>query len=147
MTTAIRIRPMRPTDAARAADLATQLGYPSSPDDLRHRVDELAGNPRAVALVAVNDADEPIGWIQVDRTPSLAVSDTAHIGGLVVDGAHRSEGIGQALLEAGEAWAREHGARTMTVASRIVREGAHRFYRREGYEQLKTSHIFAKPLV
>jgi GNAT superfamily N-acetyltransferase len=138
---------MRPTDAARAADLATQLGYPSSADEMTRRLDELARNPRAVALVAIDADDAPIGWIQVDRTPSLAVSDTAHIGGLVVDQGHRSEGIGQALLEAGEAWAREHGARTMTVASRIVREGAHRFYQREGYERLKTSHMFAKPLV
>ena len=138
---------MRPTDAPRAAELTTQLGYPSNADEMSRRLDELARHPRAVALVAVDEADVPIGWIQVDCTPSLAVSDTAHIGGLVVDGAHRSGGIGQALLEAGEAWAREQGAQTMTVASRIVRKGAHRFYQREGYEQLKTSHIFAKPLV
>jgi predicted N-acetyltransferase YhbS len=147
MTTTVRIRPMRPTDAPRAAELTTQLGYPSNADEMSRRLDELARHPRAAALVAVDEADVPIGWIQVDCTPSLAVSDTAHIGGLVVDEAHRSGGIGQALLEAGEAWAREQGARTMTVASRIVRKGAHRFYQREGYEQLKTSHIFAKPLV
>jgi hypothetical protein len=35
----------------------------------------------------------------------------------------------------------------MTVASRIARERAHRFYEREGYERSKTSHIFTKSLV
>jgi hypothetical protein len=35
----------------------------------------------------------------------------------------------------------------MTVSSRVTREGAHRFYVREGYELSKTSHVFAKPLV
>jgi hypothetical protein len=35
----------------------------------------------------------------------------------------------------------------MTVSSRVTREGAHRFYLREGYELSKTSHVFAKPLV
>ena len=35
----------------------------------------------------------------------------------------------------------------MTVSSRVTREGAHRFYLREGYELTKTSHVFAKPLV
>jgi hypothetical protein len=35
----------------------------------------------------------------------------------------------------------------MVVRSRIVRERAHRFYEREGYELVKTSHVFEKPLV
>ncbi len=147
MTTDIRIRPMRPSDAPHVADLATQLGYPSTTEDIVHRLADLDGHPRAAALVAVNDADEPIGWIQVERTPSLAVGDTALIGGLVVGEAHRSGRIGQALLSAGEAWARQQGARTMTVSSRIARERAHRFYEREGYERVKTSYIFTKPLV
>ncbi len=147
MTTDIRIRPMRPTDATGVAELATQLGYPSTADDIVHRLTELDAHPRAVALVAVDVADEPLGWIQVECTPSLAVGDTALIGGLVVDEAHRSGRIGTALLEAGESWAREHGAQAMTVSSRIARERAHRFYEREGYERLKTSHIFVKPLV
>lgn len=140
------IRPMRPADAQRVADLATQLGYPSTAVEIAQRMEELADHPRAAALVATLH-DEVVGWIQVERVPSLAVGETGLVGGLVVDEAHRSGRIGQALLEAGEAWAREHGARTMTVASRIARERAHRFYEREGYERLKTSHIFAKSLV
>jgi GNAT superfamily N-acetyltransferase len=147
MTTDIRIRPMRPTDATHVADLATQLGYPATTEEILHRLIELGGHPRATALVAVDGADKPIGWIQVERTPSLAVGDTAIIGGLVVDEAHRSGRIGRALLEAGEEWARDQGARTMTVSSRVARERAHRFYEREGYERLKTSYIFTKPLV
>jgi hypothetical protein len=34
----------------------------------------------------------------------------------------------------------------MVVRSQIKRDAAHRFYLREGYEQVKTSHIFAKLL-
>ncbi|HEY8169769.1 MAG TPA: GNAT family N-acetyltransferase [Candidatus Limnocylindria bacterium] len=147
MTTDASIRPMRPADAPRVAELATQLGYPSTSGDVMHRFAELAEYARAVALVAVDAADDVIGWIQVERTPSLAVSDAALIGGLVVDEAHRSARVGAALLEAGEHWAREHGARTMMVSSRVAREAAHRFYEREGYERLKTSHIFARELV
>jgi GNAT superfamily N-acetyltransferase len=129
------------------AELASQLGYPSSADDIDRRLEELASNPRAAALVATDVDEDVIGWIQVERTPSLAVGDTALIGGLVVDEARRSGRIGKALLEAGESWAREHGARTMIVYSRVAREGAHRFYEREGYELVKTSHNFAKSLV
>jgi len=36
---------------------------------------------------------------------------------------------------------------TMVVRSRVARERAHRFYEREGYALVKTSHVFEKPLV
>jgi GNAT superfamily N-acetyltransferase len=65
----------------------------------------------------------------------------------VVDEAHRSGGVGRALLGAAEAWAREHGCEVVTVRSRVARERAHRFYEREGYVRVKTSHVFSKPLV
>jgi len=35
----------------------------------------------------------------------------------------------------------------MVVRSRVARERAHRFYEREGYALVKTSHIFEKRLV
>ena len=141
------IRLVRAGDAARLADLATQLGYPSVSDEIIGRLSHLSARPDDAVLVATDATDAVIGWVHVGRVASLAVSDTAQIGGLVVDDAHRSGGIGAELLEAAEAWAREHGATSMTVSSRVARERAHRFYEREGYERLKTSHIFTKPLV
>ncbi len=141
------IRPMLEADARRVAELATQLGYPSSVHEVLERFTDLAGKPENAVLVATDARDAPIGWIHVTVVASLAVSDTALIGGLVVDDAQRSAGVGAALVAAGEAWAREHGARTMTVSSRIAREEAHRFYRREGYSLSKTSHNFVKSLV
>jgi GNAT superfamily N-acetyltransferase len=140
------IRPMAAEDVPLVAELAGQLGYPSSADEVADRFDELSGRSTDTILVAAV-GNRVIGWIHVSRIASLAVSDSALIGGLVVDEGHRSDGIGTLLLEAAETWAREHGARTMTVSSRVTREGAHRFYLREGYGLSKTSHVFAKPLV
>jgi predicted N-acetyltransferase YhbS len=137
---------MAPADAPRVAELAGQLGYPSSAQEVADRFRELGGRSTDVVLVATVGTNV-IGWIHVTRVASLAASDVALIGGLVVDEAHRSDGIGSQLLGSAEAWAREHGARTMTVSSRVTREGAHRFYAREGYELSKTSHVFVKPLV
>ena len=45
-----------------------------------------------------------------------------------------------------ERWARERGAVKLRVGSRTTREGAHRFYEREGYALAKTSHWFQKDL-
>lgn len=141
------IRPMRADDTARVAELTDQLGYPSTPDDIGGRFAYLRRRPEDEVLVAVGEDDQPIGWIHVSRFASLEASDVALIGGLVVDDAHRAGGIGEALLDAAEGWARGHGASTMVVRSRITRERAHRFYERHGYRTVKTSHVFEKPLV
>lgn len=140
------IRPMRDADVGRVADLTAQLGYPSTVADIDARFAYVRSRRDDEVLVAVDASDEPIGWIHVSRFASLEASELALIGGMVVDEEHRSAGIGEALLAASEAWAREHGARTMVVRSRVTRERAHRFYERHGYATVKTSHVFEKAL-
>ena len=126
--------------------LNEQLGYPTNEPDLRERLAPILESAGDEVLVAVDGA-EPIAWIHVAVERGLEDSHVAGLRGLVVDEAHRSGGVGKDLLEAAEQWAREHGCRTMTVRSRITRERAHRFYEREGYRRVKTSHVFGKALV
>jgi GNAT superfamily N-acetyltransferase len=65
---------------------------------------------------------------------------------LVVDERARGAGVGRELVASAEAWAVARGCRRLTVATRITRERAHRFYLREGFSLDKTSHVFQKPL-
>ena len=109
------LRPMVAADAAIVADLATQLGYPSSPDQVGTRFEELRRREDDEVLVATDAEDTPIGWVHVARVAALESGPMALIGGLVVDDAHRSSGVGGELLAAAEAWARRHGAATMVV--------------------------------
>ncbi len=51
---------------------------------------------------------------------------------LAVDPAHRSLGVGKALLDAAKDWARERGATHLELDSAEARTDAHRFYEREG---------------
>jgi GNAT superfamily N-acetyltransferase len=139
------VRPARTEDAPALAVLAGQLGYPTSSEELSARLPEVAANPDAVILVA-GERDDVQGWIHVELKRSLLAPLAAQVMGLVVDERRRSEGIGAALLAAGEAWARERGCRSMLVGTRVTRERAHRFYRRAGYDLLKTSHFFEKGL-
>jgi GNAT superfamily N-acetyltransferase len=140
----MRIRPMTAADARLVAELTTQLGYPASPEETTQRLSALEG--RHAALVAEEDG-RAIGWVHVALVTSLVSGLKADIGGLVVDERHRSGGVGAELLAAAEAWAVEHGAEVMVVRSRVARERAHRFYEREGYDLVKTSHVFEKRLV
>ena len=136
------IRPAHKGDAAGLADLTTQLGYPTRAAKLAERL-TLLGREDTL-LVAAGDEDQPLGWIHVAIEVGLEHGRSAVIRGLVVDERHRNDGIGVALLGAGERWAHDRGVRRMVVRSRVVRERAHRFYEREGYSLEKTSHIFSK---
>lgn len=141
-----RIRPMRAADAPRVAVLTTQLGYPVAGAELARRMADIRGHDDHELLVAVDGEDAPIGWIHVARQPALEASELAVINGLVVDESARSGGIGHALVDAAEAWARACGASRIVVRSRSTRQRAHRFYERIGYSEVKRSHVFEKPL-
>ena len=59
---------------------------------------------------------------------------------------HRSLGAGAKLLDAAEAWAREKKCTGMSVRSNVIRERAHAFYERQGYQHIKTQKAFRKSL-
>jgi len=143
----MRIRPMTAADAPLVADLTTQLGYPTSVGETTERLAALHERPTEHAALVADEDGRALGWIHVALVTSLESGLKANLGGLVVDEGHRSSGLGAELLAAAEAWAREHGAQVMLVRSRVARERAHRFYERQGYDVVKTSHVFEKRLV
>jgi GNAT superfamily N-acetyltransferase len=145
-TTAYAIRPATADDAPRLAELATQLGYPTTQRELAARLRALDALPDAAILVATDADERPVGWIHVELKASLLAPLAAQVMGLVVDEARRGAGIGAELLNRAEAWATDRGCRELLVATRVTRERAHRFYRRQGYDLLKTSHVFHKEL-
>jgi GNAT superfamily N-acetyltransferase len=138
---------MTAADAPHVADLTTQLGYPTDAGEARDRLASLEQRPDDHAALVAEEAGRVVAWVHVELERSLASGTSANIGGLVVDEAHRSSGVGAELLAAAEHWASDRGVDRMVVRSRVARERAHRFYEREGYAIMKTSHIFEKRLV
>jgi GNAT superfamily N-acetyltransferase len=140
----VRVRRMEDRDAEAAAELAGQLGYARSAEDVRKWLRD--AEAEQVALVAEAGA-EVVGWVEVCVERRLQNEAYALIGGLVVREDMRGQRIGQTLCEAAEEWARERGVALMRVTSRSTREAAHRFYLRDGYEVVKTSVVFEKRLL
>jgi len=141
----IDLRPARLTDAAAFANLATQLGYPSSPRQVERRLAAVVNDPKHLILAALL-GDQVVGWAHA-YVCCLVESDTfAELRGLVVDASHRGKGLGAKLLEKVEDWARQKGCGTVSVRSNIIRQEAHKFYLARGYDQIKTQHSFRKPL-
>jgi GNAT superfamily N-acetyltransferase len=139
------VRPMRIDDAQAVATLATQLGYPSTEAQLAERIPRLLGLGDAAEMVA-EDAGAVVAWIHVELRRTLVADPVAQVLALVVDERCRGRGIGATLMSEAERWARERGAVKLRVGSRTTREGAHRFYERQGYTLAKTSHWFQKDL-
>ena len=142
----LKIRRAKPGDAARIAELSGQLGYPATASQIRQRLRAIRAASQHAVLVAEWKDVGVVGWLHVSKQPLLEVEVRAEVNGLVVSEGHRSLGAGARLLAAAEDWARKHGCKSMSVRSNVIRERAHQFYERQGYEHYKTQKSFRKPL-
>jgi GNAT superfamily N-acetyltransferase len=147
MTPPLTIRTPEPADYARVAELAGELGYPSKADDIARRLSDLAKvSPRHVVYVAQRTGEPIAGWICLAMQGTIESDAYVEVTGFVVGAEFRSQRIGEKLLARGEEWAREQGARTMRLRSNVIRDRAHAFYVREGYEHYKTQKALRKTL-
>ena len=141
----VHIRPIQRADAATAAVLCAQLGYPTDAPAVLARMTQIAGDANRAVLVACLD-DEMVGWIDLSIEYHLQSEPAALIGGLVVSERARGQGTGRLLSRAAEDWARARGVARLRVRSNTIRERAHAFYLRDGYARVKTSAVFEKTL-
>lgn len=142
----VTIRRARTTDARRIAKLARELGYPSTPSEVAKRVRKLRTSRQDALFVAESPGSGIVGWTHVSVTNAVEVGTRAELNGLIVADGQRSLGAGALLLEAAENWARKRGCPAMSVHSNVIRERAHKFYLRNGYEHYKTQKAFQKTL-
>jgi GNAT superfamily N-acetyltransferase len=142
----IVIRSATAADAPALASLAGELTYPSTPEDIYGRLAAIGANPEHCVLVAEIPVGTIAGMIDLFVLRTMEADARAEVAGLVVAAASRSAGVGRALLERGERWARTMGCRRVTLRSNVIRERAHAFYLREGYTHIKTQKAFRKEL-
>jgi GNAT superfamily N-acetyltransferase len=142
----LHLREIALKDATAVAELTAQLGYEASAAEIEERIAAVLLNSKdQVALVASMGTDV-VGWIEASIVRHLQAAPHTLIGGLVVKDGVRGLGIGKRLCAEVESWTRNKGLTVVRVTSRSTREGAHRFYLREGYTQTKTSAVFEKVL-
>ena len=141
----LTLRPGKLSDAPAIAKLATQLGYPSTSEEVERRLTPVLDD--SGHLVAVAETTGGIaGWIHAYVCYVLESDAYVELGGFVVDESRRGQGVGGMLLGEVEEWARRKGCGSVRVRSNIVRLGAHKFYAAQGFEQIKTQHAFRKRL-
>lgn len=141
-----KIRAAQASDHAQIAELAGQLSYPSTPEEIARRLQGLQLSAEAAVFVAQLETGEIAGWIAVFVYRTVEADARAEVSGLVVDERFRSQRVGEHLLARAEHWAREQGCRAIGLRSNVIRERAHAFYERHGYAHVKTQKAFRKQL-
>jgi ribosomal protein S18 acetylase RimI-like enzyme len=138
------VRRAASADAAAIADLFGELGYPSTEEQVRTRLNRFERMPGAEVLVAEREGTV-LGVAGVSQTQLLAQDAPAcRVTALAVAPEARRRGVGAALLKAAEEIAREQGCFRVEVTCRPDRHAAHALYRRLGFEERR--YRFAKEL-
>lgn len=144
MTYRIKIRSAGPGDSEFVAGFASSLLQFGSP--VWKDADALAPGFGKVLAAAVRDQDErstvliaegedgiPLGFISLKVTTDVTGSERGHVADLAVSECSRRRGAGRALMQAGEAWAREHGFDVLSLDVWSTNQRALEFYRWLGY--------------
>jgi GNAT superfamily N-acetyltransferase len=140
------VRMVSREDAGAVAELSGQLGYETSAEAMAERIGIVAGHPESQIVFVACLRGELVGWIEASISHHLQSPAYSLIGGLVVRDGVRGLGTGRRLCAEVERWSREKDVMVVRVTSRVSREDAHRFYLRQGFEQIKTSAVFEKVL-
>ena len=85
-------------------------------------------------FVAEDEHGERLGFATVSHDTHFTGEGQAYIGELVTNEAAEGRGVGKALAQACEHWAREQGYRILSLATGAANERALGFYRHMGYQ-------------
>jgi GNAT superfamily N-acetyltransferase len=120
-------------DASAIAVLITELGYPTTPAEMRGRLSGLLEDPGYVTFVA--ELDGSLVGVSGGAISRYFEKDGMYacLVALAVAAAHQGLGVGSALVDAVERWATAKGAVDIVVNSGSHRGEAHLFYKRQGY--------------
>lgn len=137
-----QVRVAVPTDAPRlqriellAGAQFRQTAYAAVADHDPFSLDELAAYERSGrSWVAVDAGDQPIGYVVVD-----VVDGDAHIEQVSVLPDHQGHGVGRALMDVVEQWARETGRPAITLTTFTDVAWNAPLYRHLGYDALAGS--------
>jgi aminoglycoside 6'-N-acetyltransferase I len=125
--------------------------WPGSADDHRREIAEYFRSPRlaSACLVAELSAVGVVGFAEVGLRPyaeGCRSSPVGYLEGIFVAEPYRARGVGTALVEAAEQWARDRGCTEMASDRELDNEGSGIFHAAVGYQEVERIVCFRKPL-
>jgi aminoglycoside 6'-N-acetyltransferase I len=130
-----RVRPYTPTDRADYQRLRLALW----PDCEDADIDDWMARDDAATFLAIRPDGTPCGFVEVgarSHAEACLSSPVGFIEGWYVAPDVRSQGVGRALLDAAEAWARARGYNEMASDAELDNDEGHEAHRHCGYEEV-----------
>jgi len=125
------------------ADLISLEGYPTKPEDIKHRLHRLPTKDRLLLAV---DGESLLGFAHLRVSEDLIYEETAEVVAIVVEASKRRSGIGTRLITAAETWATQSGRARLLLRTDVIRTPAHAFFSALGYEKDSTTLEFIRDL-
>jgi aminoglycoside 6'-N-acetyltransferase I len=145
---AVRIRRLQPGDAAEHARMRIALWPDEDADDLAQGTQQILGDPDQVAFVAERPAGDGLcGMVEAGVRPfanGIDEQPCAFVEGWWVDADVRRGGVGRALIEAVEDWARERGFHELGSDALLDNVPSHTAHERLGFEERERTVTFRK---
>ena len=121
------------------------MGYDYPVERTREKLRACLGTPSHKILMAESEG-VVVGYVHLEDYDTLYADSLKNILGIAVAESCRRQGVGKALLQAGEEWAASTGAAGVRLVSGESRKGAHAFYQTLGYTGNKLQRNFKKRL-
>jgi aminoglycoside 6'-N-acetyltransferase I len=145
----ITIRSYQPTDYPEWLRMRLTLWPDGSEADWQHEMDEIAADPQQPVFVAERPNGKLGGFLEVSLRKYADGCDTSPVGyleGWYVDADLRRTGVGAALVQAAEAWARSQGCTEMGSDTEIDNLVSFQAHLALGYEEAERLIHFCKAL-
>jgi len=135
----LSVRPVTESDLSEWFRLRQKLWDATSPDDHQEEMLDILDHPET-QLVLVADAGNGMlaGFLEASIRPFVEDCESDNVGyleGWFVDPDHRRRGIGRALVESAESWARSRGATEMASDAEIGNDPSLSAHTKLGYEE------------
>jgi GNAT superfamily N-acetyltransferase len=115
------------TDAREIAEMLTELGHPTTAEEIPDRLAAVIDEGGRVVLAELESV--PVGLLCLARHSALhSPGPIAYITALVTKVAARRVGVGRTLVDEAKRWARSRGCVRLSVTSAERRADAHVFY-------------------
>ena len=108
-----------------------ELGYDYPQEKTFAKLQACLANPAHAVFVAERGG-EVVGYLHLEEYDVLYAGHMVNVLGIAVSSACRRQGVGRALLAAGEAWARSQGRGGGAPCLRRIQEGRPRLLRKPG---------------
>ena len=139
----ITVRPAQKEDCSEITHLTNQLGYPSTLEKICEIMDlVLAHNDHQVFIAEKENTI--VGYIHLIQSMRIGSNPFVEIAAFIIDESLRSIGVGSSLIRESERWTSGLGIKDIRIRSNIIRQEAHNFFQKRGFQNIKTQEVFLK---